>query len=149
MRFVSEQGRTLFHSLRALVARLNGVAAAGVFFFFKCCALDVEAATILDRDVIGLGAAVVDGSTCGVRGAWLESASRWNLVALLVVSAAVISAAVWFLAPDLSSYRGLSGVDSALAAAVAVGLYKTAEHPLAARSLQVRLYCRLLQAALL
>jgi rhomboid family GlyGly-CTERM serine protease len=53
---------------------------------------------------------------------WLEQRSRRDLVAVLVWSAASISAVVWFGLPELSSYRGLSGIDSALTAAVAVHL---------------------------
>ena len=70
-----------------------------------------------------------DLAVFAVLGAWLESSSRKRLAVILTGSAAAISAAFWFLAPELLSYRGLSGIDSALAAAVAVGLYNSASKP--------------------
>ncbi len=70
-----------------------------------------------------------DLAVFAVLGAWIESGSRRLLSTILVASAAAISAAVWFGMPELSSYRGLSGIDSALAAAVAVGLYRSAKSP--------------------
>jgi len=68
-----------------------------------------------------------DLSVFAVLGAWLESGSRRLLGAVWILSSAAISAAVWFGLPELDSYRGLSGVDSALAAAVAVWLLKNAQ----------------------
>lgn len=55
-----------------------------------------------------------------VLGAWCERQSRVRFVACLLGSALLISAAVWWLEPSLASYRGLSGLDSALFALVAV-----------------------------
>ena len=52
-------------------------------------------------------------------GAWLERADRRRFVALLVASAAAISAGVWFWRPEMTTYRGLSGLDTALFTAVA------------------------------
>jgi len=52
-------------------------------------------------------------------GTLLERASRRLLVATLLASAVAISAAVWLFAPELATYRGLSGIDAALFAAVA------------------------------
>lgn len=72
---------------------------------------------------------VWDLAVFAVLGAWVESTSRRTFSLIFLASAAAISAAVWFLAPELSSYRGLSGIDSALAAAVAVGLYRNASKP--------------------
>lgn len=52
-------------------------------------------------------------------GAMLEPGPRRSLLALLGVAAIAVSAAVWGLQPHLVVYRGLSGVDSALFAALA------------------------------
>jgi rhomboid family GlyGly-CTERM serine protease len=49
-----------------------------------------------------------------ILGAWAEQFSRRGLVLVLVVSAALISGAVWVFQPELATYRGLSGVDCAL-----------------------------------
>jgi len=51
-------------------------------------------------------------------GVLLERHSRSLLGITLAVSALAISGAVWLAAPELTTYRGLSGVDSALFAAV-------------------------------
>ncbi|MCP3906205.1 MAG: rhombosortase [Planctomycetes bacterium] len=47
-----------------------------------------------------------------------ERFSRGWMLAIVGISAIVISAAVWLLAPSISTYRGLSGIDSALFVAV-------------------------------
>ncbi|MBE2216358.1 MAG: rhombosortase [Opitutaceae bacterium] len=47
-------------------------------------------------------------------GTILERRSRAGLVTTLAAGAIAISAAVWTLAPELATYRGLSGIDSAL-----------------------------------
>ena len=47
-------------------------------------------------------------------GAVCERINRSRLVVCLVVSAVLIPCAVWLLAPGLTFYRGLSGLDSAL-----------------------------------
>jgi rhomboid family GlyGly-CTERM serine protease len=64
-----------------------------------------------------------------VLGGWMESKSRTHLATLVVVSAAAISGAFWLLAPELSSYRGLSGIDAALSGATAMGMYRAAKAP--------------------
>lgn len=57
-----------------------------------------------------------------VLGAVLERRKRGRFVGLLVGSAAAISASVFLLQPEIDSYRGLSGVDSALFVAVCMDL---------------------------
>lgn len=53
-------------------------------------------------------------------GAWAERSSRRaQFTLMLVVSMLAISAGTWCLQPELSTYRGLSGVDSALFALLA------------------------------
>jgi len=47
-------------------------------------------------------------------GTLVERRSRRLLVATLASSAPAISAGVWLFRPDLATYRGLSGIDSAL-----------------------------------
>lgn len=47
-------------------------------------------------------------------GTWVESVSRRGFVITVALSALAISAAVWWWQPELVTYRGLSGVDSAL-----------------------------------
>jgi len=54
--------------------------------------------------------------------AFLERYSRRLLVATIALATLVISAAVWLLTPNVLTYRGLSGLDSALFAAVLVVL---------------------------
>jgi rhomboid family GlyGly-CTERM serine protease len=56
-----------------------------------------------------------------VLGAVLERRSRARFLGVLVVSAAAISAAVFWIQPEFELYRGLSGVDSGLFVAVCVG----------------------------
>jgi rhomboid family GlyGly-CTERM serine protease len=57
-------------------------------------------------------------------GAICERRSRVALVRCVVVSAVSISAAVWVFLPHLQSYRGLSGIDSALFVLLAVDLLR-------------------------
>jgi rhomboid family GlyGly-CTERM serine protease len=57
-----------------------------------------------------------------VLGVVLERQSRARFVALLLGSAAAISAAVFWIQPEFELYRGLSGVDSGLFVAVCVGM---------------------------
>lgn len=61
-------------------------------------------------------------------GTLIERRSRRLLVATLATSALAISAAVWFFEPDLATYRGLSGVDSALFATWAMLVVRQAIH---------------------
>jgi len=49
-----------------------------------------------------------------VAGASCEIASRRRFVLAIVASAVLIPLSVWKLAPDLQTYRGLSGIDAAL-----------------------------------
>lgn len=57
-----------------------------------------------------------------VLGVTLEHRNRKRYLALLVASAATISASVFLLQSNIASYRGLSGVDSALFVAVCANL---------------------------
>lgn len=57
-------------------------------------------------------------------GAICERRSRAVLVRCVVVSAISISAAVWVFLPHLRSYRGLSGIDSALLVMMAINLLR-------------------------
>jgi rhomboid family GlyGly-CTERM serine protease len=57
----------------------------------------------------------------GVLGAWCERQSRSGLLAATFGSALAISAAVWHFA-ELPTYRGLSGLDSALFAFAAAAI---------------------------
>lgn len=55
-------------------------------------------------------------------GILLEPRGRGRLLLLLLGSAAAISLSLWTLQPDLATYRGLSGLDTALFAFLAVRL---------------------------
>jgi rhomboid family GlyGly-CTERM serine protease len=59
--------------------------------------------------------------TFSVLSAWCERHSRWGLLAATFASAGAISTALWCKA-ELPTYRGLSGLDSALFAYVAAAL---------------------------
>jgi rhomboid family GlyGly-CTERM serine protease len=56
-----------------------------------------------------------------VLGALIEARSRAHLLKLVLGSALAISLFAWFQSPELPSYRGLSGVDTALFVFVACG----------------------------
>lgn len=60
-----------------------------------------------------------------VLGAWLERRDRARLAGLWLAGSVAIAAAFWWATPELSSYRGLSGLDAALYAAVAVELWRS------------------------
>jgi rhomboid family GlyGly-CTERM serine protease len=79
-------------------------------------------------------------------GAMMEYRSRARFLACVVVSALAISAMLVVAQPRLGIYRGLSGVDSALFAAVVVALLRQA---LAARQWQTVSWLGLAIAALL
>ena len=55
-----------------------------------------------------------DAVMFAVLGALVERTSRRAFLATCAVSAAAISATLWFCRPGLELYRGLSGIDSAL-----------------------------------
>jgi len=55
-----------------------------------------------------------------VFGGLLEMRSRASFVAVLATSSAVLGVLLPFVYPDMTAYRGLSGIDCALACAVAV-----------------------------
>jgi rhomboid family GlyGly-CTERM serine protease len=52
-------------------------------------------------------------------GTWVERQSRRAWLAVIGGSALAISVALWFGAPEIQTYRGLSGIDSALFAWIA------------------------------
>jgi rhomboid family GlyGly-CTERM serine protease len=61
----------------------------------------------------------------GLLGAWCERQSRAGFLAATFASAAAISASLWCCA-ELSTYRGLSGLDSALFAFAAAAIFQEA-----------------------
>ena len=61
-----------------------------------------------------------------VLGTLCERHGRRQFVVCLVAAATAISAAVWWLEPAMSRYRGLSGIDSALFTMTAVAMLKQA-----------------------
>jgi rhomboid family GlyGly-CTERM serine protease len=67
-----------------------------------------------------------DVATFAVLGFFCERRNRRRFLGCVLGSAALISAAVWFLRPDLTHYRGLSGIDSALFVFLATTLLRDA-----------------------
>lgn len=67
-----------------------------------------------------------DGLALAVLGTVAERQSRSRMIGCVVGSAVVICAGVWALQPELQSYRGMSGVDSALFVLAAVVLLRGA-----------------------
>lgn len=63
-----------------------------------------------------------DGAVFLALGAICERRSRARTFACMATSAIAITGALWLLAPGLATYRGLSGIDSALFAMLAVWL---------------------------
>jgi rhomboid family GlyGly-CTERM serine protease len=61
-----------------------------------------------------------------VLGAICERRSRATFVGCLAASALTISTAIWWTAPEMRYYRGLSGIDSALFTLAAAGLLQAA-----------------------
>lgn len=59
-----------------------------------------------------------------VLGALCEAADRVRCVAVVLGSALVIAFTVWLVLPDLVTYRGLSGIDSALFALLSVTMFR-------------------------
>ena len=59
-------------------------------------------------------------------GCLVEIQSRRRLIGLCLGSAIVISGFIWFGSPDLETYRGLSGIDTALFVSVAISIAATA-----------------------
>jgi len=59
-----------------------------------------------------------DGAVFFVLAAVCERLDRTLLLRAVVLSVPTCSAAVWWLAPELDTYRGLSGIDSALLGAI-------------------------------
>ena len=83
----------------------------------------------------------------GCLGAACERSSRARFLACVAASACAISAAVWFWLPEMTAYRGLSGIDSALFGLLFVGLASDAVR--ARSSSQVALATTLFAAFLL
>jgi len=67
-----------------------------------------------------------DLTTFGALGLLAERCGRTRFVLTTVVAAIAISAEVWVLRPDVATYRGLSGIDSALFMLVATGIVRDA-----------------------
>lgn len=67
-----------------------------------------------------------DVAAFAVLGVLAETHSRRRFLLCAVAGAVAVSAAVWFLRPDLELYRGLSGIDSALFALVAATMVRDA-----------------------
>jgi rhomboid family GlyGly-CTERM serine protease len=59
-----------------------------------------------------------------ILGAVLEVRNRRQFILVVLAASVAISAAVWFLQPELTTYRGLSGLDTALFAMLAAGLLR-------------------------
>jgi rhomboid family GlyGly-CTERM serine protease len=57
-----------------------------------------------------------------VLGTIVERRDRGALLAIVLLGAAVIAVTLWFQRPDLHTYRGLSGLDTALFATAATGV---------------------------
>lgn len=55
-----------------------------------------------------------------------EQEHRWGYLVCVLSAALLIPLGLWLLMPDLRTYRGLSGIDSALFTLLAVGLCKQA-----------------------
>jgi rhomboid family GlyGly-CTERM serine protease len=65
---------------------------------------------------------VWDAAMFLILGAVLERQNRRQFILGIAAASVAISAAVWFLQPELNTYRGLSGVDTALFVMLSVGL---------------------------
>jgi rhomboid family GlyGly-CTERM serine protease len=112
----------LLGSLAIIVHLIPGVAAA----------LEYDRAAILGGEVwraitghwthFSLDHLFWDALMFAVLGAACEMRGRARFLIATMGSAPAISLAVWMLAPDVDSYRGLSGIDSALFALLAADL---------------------------
>lgn len=71
---------------------------------------------------------VWDVLTFVVLGTLCERMSRWRFCACVLGSAILIPVALWIVLPQLETYRGLSGIDSALYVLLAVTLLKDEIH---------------------
>ena len=67
-----------------------------------------------------------DGLALGFLGWLCEREEVASFLRCFVLSASLISLTLWFAAPEMATYRGLSGIDSALFALVAVRLGREA-----------------------
>jgi rhomboid family GlyGly-CTERM serine protease len=67
-----------------------------------------------------------DAAVFGALGLWCERTLGKRFLLVLLVAAPAIAAAVWLGSPEISLYRGLSGLDSALFALAAVTLAREA-----------------------
>jgi rhomboid family GlyGly-CTERM serine protease len=59
-------------------------------------------------------------------GGWAETLARRGMLRTVLLSAVTISISVWFFQPQFASYRGLSGIDSALAGFAIAHLFRSA-----------------------
>ncbi len=116
-------------ALTALALAIWALPGASTALQFERCAL---AAGELWRAVTGhwthwsTDHLIWDLIVFAVFGALVERHSRRRFVAIAATSALAISAAVWLFAPQLTQYRGLSGIDSALFAAFFARLLRDA-----------------------
>jgi rhomboid family GlyGly-CTERM serine protease len=69
-----------------------------------------------------------DGLMFAVLGALCERRSRPRFLLCLALSALAISGGIWWLLPAIESYRGLSGIDSALFTLAAATMLADARH---------------------
>jgi rhomboid family GlyGly-CTERM serine protease len=67
-----------------------------------------------------------DGLACGFLGSLCEREDRGKFLRCVLVSALAIPLVLWFAAPQMATYRGLSGVDSTLFALAAIRIGREA-----------------------
>ncbi len=70
-----------------------------------------------------------DTAAFTILAALCEQRSRAKLLLCLTTSALTISAAIWLILPTMQTYRGLSGIDSALFTFLALKLLHQKTHP--------------------
>ena len=116
----------------------------GLFCALACVAFLPAVAEVLQYDRAALNAGALwrvltghlthwsrdhlawDLLTFAVLASLAERNSRRRFLSCVLASSVLISAAVWLLRPDLTYYRGLSGIDTALFALVATTLFRNA-----------------------
>lgn len=91
-----------------------------------------------------------DAATFAALGMLAEARHRGRFLICTASSAVAISAGVWLLRPDVTSYRGLSGIDCGLFTLVAVSIARDAvraRRPVAASLAAAALLCFVLKTA--
>ena len=110
-----------------------------IFSLALLCSPNLSAILQLDREAVAAGQLwrVVtghlthwnlehlfwDGVVFAVLGVLCERQQRVRFLLCLTAAAVLISASVWLLLPELSTYRGLSGLDTALFTMLSVGVF--------------------------